>query len=120
MGDGEIVSPEVGGLRVSVDERRVGVVDDLAVTVVLHHDDEDVVEMGNPPWHGAFGGRRVVRDCGCQQAERNSGGLHEESFRVCRVVPRGAALTLASNPWVAATLLRLADRGRHESATSER
>ena len=33
---------------------RVRVADDLAVGVVLHHDEENVVEMRDAAWNGAF------------------------------------------------------------------
>jgi hypothetical protein len=40
----EVIRGQVGGLGVAGDEGRVGVAQNLPVVVVLHHDDEDVIE----------------------------------------------------------------------------
>src|SRR6266571_737925 len=45
MGDREVIVGRVRGFRVMIGERRIGIVDDLTVAVVLHHDDEDMIEM---------------------------------------------------------------------------
>ena len=49
MADGEVVGGEVdaAGVDLAVQIRLVGVVDDLLVAVVFHHDQEDVIEMGD-------------------------------------------------------------------------
>ena len=54
MGDGEVVGGAVSALGVLIDEGRVGIVDDLGVAVILHHDDEDVIQTGNASWDGAL------------------------------------------------------------------
>jgi hypothetical protein len=45
VADGEVIGGRIGKICVLVSERRVRVANDLAVPMVLHHDDEDVVEM---------------------------------------------------------------------------
>ena len=49
MADGEVVGGEVdaAGVDEAVQIRLVGIVDDLLIAVVFHHDQEDVIEMGD-------------------------------------------------------------------------
>jgi hypothetical protein len=62
VSDAEVVGGDVGGLGQLIEEGGVGVVDDLAVAVVLHHDDEDVIEVGN-----AFGNSGFLSEEGAGQ-----------------------------------------------------
>jgi len=48
VGHGEVILRQAGRPGVLVDERGVRIVQDLAVTMVLHHDHEHVVEVWNP------------------------------------------------------------------------
>ena len=49
MADGEVVGGEVdaAGVDLAVEIRLVGIIDDLLIAVVFHHDEEDVIEMGD-------------------------------------------------------------------------
>ncbi len=60
----EIVVGRVGRLRQLIDIGRIRIVDDLAVAVVLHHDDEDVVKVGNAFGGGTLLGEQRARHCG--------------------------------------------------------
>ena len=87
MSDREVIGRGVGGFCILVGERRVRVPNDLAETVVLHHDDEDMVQVGDAFGDAAFGGEhRTYQRCG--QQTQNCGlfshGSHlfsEESSR---------------------------------------
>ena len=47
MSNGEVVVCKIRARRVGRDERRIGIAEDLADVVVLHHDHENVVKMAN-------------------------------------------------------------------------
>jgi hypothetical protein len=67
MGDRRVVRRKIGRVGVAVDERSVAVAENLPVTVVLHHDHENVVEVGNAFWNVALLGEpgfRGVRRAG--------------------------------------------------------
>ncbi len=65
MGDGKVIGRGIGGFGILVGEWRVGIVDDLAVAMVLHHDDEDMVQMPNSLGYWALGGIQIAyQDCG--------------------------------------------------------
>jgi hypothetical protein len=53
MADGEIVRRLVCDILVGVDERRVGIAENVGVGLVLHHDQEDMIELSE---------RRLVLD----------------------------------------------------------
>jgi hypothetical protein len=74
MRNGEVVGRQVGGLRIGVDKRCVGVVENLGIAVVLHHDDKDVIQMGN-----ALGNRADLRK-GCARHGRSKKGREKGLF----------------------------------------
>src|ERR1700682_5543039 len=81
MRDSEVVGGEIGGLGISVGEGRVGVVQELGIAVVFHHDHPNVIQMRN-----SFGYRSLLRiRCGCesggQQARQYSLHVHHQSLR---------------------------------------
>jgi len=54
MGDREVVGRQVGVFRIRVDVGSVGVADDLAVTVIFHHDHKRVIEVRDAVWYRAL------------------------------------------------------------------
>ena len=54
MGDGEIIVRAIGRFRQLVDKRIIGIADDLAVPVVFHHDDENVIQLWHTLGNGAL------------------------------------------------------------------
>ena len=62
MADREVIRRGIGGLCVLVRERCVRISYDLAVTVVLHHDHEHVVEVWNPSGNLALLGEHGCRE----------------------------------------------------------
>src|SRR6202051_2248960 len=54
MRDREIIRRQIGALRVLVDEAGVGIIENLAVAVIFHHDEENMVEMRNVFRYSAF------------------------------------------------------------------
>jgi len=66
MADREVVGGEINAATVdeAVQVRLVGIVDDLLVAVVLHHDKKHVVEMRDSP--GVF----LLREAGELRAHR--------------------------------------------------
>ena len=66
MGDSEVIRGEVGSAGVLVDERGVRVVENFSISVVFHHDDENVVEMWDAFGDGAFLRHHGTRECGHQ------------------------------------------------------
>jgi hypothetical protein len=77
MRDREVVSSDIGCRCVFVYKWLVGVVYDLGVSVVFHHDKKYVIEVRDSSRDRAFRGRRHTGDAGGQQANRQSGGFHE-------------------------------------------
>jgi hypothetical protein len=60
-----VVDAKIRKQRIAVRERSVRIVDDLTEAVVLHHDDEHVIELGNSARHRAFarmGDRNAARN----------------------------------------------------------
>ncbi len=76
MGYGKVVARKIGRLREFIDEGRVGIVDDLAVTVVLHHDHEDVIQMRDALRDSAFLGENRTGERDAQQAQNCYGFFH--------------------------------------------
>jgi len=49
---GEVICCQVGSAGVAIDELGIGIIEDLSITVVFHHDQEHVVKMGDAFWNG--------------------------------------------------------------------
>jgi len=64
MSDREVVGRQISGTGILVDELGVRIVENLAVTVVFHHDEENVIKMWNSFGHGALLRPRRTRQCG--------------------------------------------------------
>ncbi len=71
MRDGEVVGGQIGGLGVAVDELGVGVVKNLGVAMVLHHDEENMVEVRNARGNGALLSESRTSECGQQSQSGN-------------------------------------------------
>ena len=52
VGHTKVAGANVGRMSKLVDEGSVGIVENLAVAMVLHHDHKDVVEVGDTFWDG--------------------------------------------------------------------
>ncbi len=52
VGHTKVAGTDVGRMGKLVDEGSVGIVENLAVAMVLHHDHKDVVEVGDTFWNG--------------------------------------------------------------------
>ena len=78
MSDGKIVGRQINALDVLVDERRVGIVDVLAVAMVLHHDHEYMIQSRD-----AFRNRPLIRPRGgCQErseSKRSDAALRHDA-----------------------------------------
>ena len=61
MADGKVVGCRIRGFHQLVRKRRVRVADDLRKAMVLHHDDEHVVEMTDALESRPFGGKQRAR-----------------------------------------------------------
>ncbi len=68
VSDGKVIRGEIGGPGVLVDEPGVRIVENLSVTMVFHHDHENMVEMRDTLGHGAFLRHRAPGESG-QQAQ---------------------------------------------------
>jgi hypothetical protein len=66
MRDCEVVGGEVRTMRHLVDVWRVRIVENLAVAMVFHHDDEHVAEVRNAPRNRSLGGKRGARKSCCE------------------------------------------------------
>jgi hypothetical protein len=84
--DREVVRREIGGFGVLVDEAGIRIVEDLAVTMILHHDHLDVVEVRNTGRNRAFGGEGGTGERDCEQAQ-GCDFLHGVILWVCCTNP---------------------------------
>src|SRR5689334_291752 len=87
--------------HIPVSERRAGIADNLAIAVVLHHDDKNVVEVWNAAGNCAFCGEEPARKQshqakhklafheGCHLRDQNRGPAGEQ------LRPGGAKLSTA-------------------------
>ena len=66
-----IIRSLIGDLRIRVDERRVSIAEDVGVGLILHHDQEHVIELAEFALQLGFVGLSGVRRDASQNARRS-------------------------------------------------